>query len=123
MKKVTLASLMLTMTSLFAEGEAAADAVQPGFQQFLLPLIILGIFYFLVIRPETTKAKNQKALLETLSKGDEVYTNSGILGTIVGMTEKVVTLEVSENTKLKVLRSQVAGLSSKLFEKKEEKKK
>ena len=122
MKKVTLASLMLTMTSLFAEGEAAAEAAKPGFQQFLLPLIILGIFYFLVIRPETTKAKNQKALLETLSKGDEVYTNSGILGTIVGMTEKVVTLEVSENTKLKVLRSQVAGLSSKLFEKKEEKK-
>ena len=75
-----------------------------------------------MIRPEAKKQKEQKALMDALQKGDEVYTSFGILGTVVGMTEKVITLEISENAKVKVLRSQIAGLSSKLFEKKETKK-
>ena len=51
-----------------------------------------------------------------LTKGDEVYTKAGLLGTIVGMTEKIVTLEVASGVKLKVVRSQVAGKSNGLFE-------
>ena len=59
-------------------------------------------------------------MLAALTKGDEVYTKSGILGKIYGLTEKVVTLEVSDNTKLKVVRSQIAGKSDTIL--KEQKK-
>lgn len=120
-KSITLAALYITsvITSpVFAEA-AKKGAGAPAIQGFL-PIILIGIiFYFFMIRPEAKKQKDQKALLDTLQKGDEVYTSFGILGTIVGMTEKVITLEISENAKVKVLRSQIAGLSSKLFEKKE----
>lgn len=116
MRKLTTIAALLLTTSAFAQETAGAA---PSIQGFL-PIVIIGvIFYFFMIRPESKKQKDQKALLETLKKGDEVYTSFGILGTIVGMTEKVITLEISENAKVKVLRSQIAGLSSKLFEKKE----
>ncbi len=114
-KLMTIAALLLSTSALAQEAAGGAPSIQ-GF----LPIVIIGvIFYFFMIRPEAKKQKDQKAMLETLNKGDEVYTSFGILGTIVGMTEKVITLEISENAKVKVLRSQIAGLSSKLFEKKE----
>jgi len=124
-KLMTIVGLLISsaITSpIFADGakKASGAASIQGF----LPIILIGIiFYFLMIRPEAKKQKDQKALLGTLRKGDEVYTSFGTLGTIVGMTEKVITLEISENAKMKVLRSQIAGLSSKLFEKKENTKK
>jgi len=111
--------ISMPLTKVYAQDAAAAA---PGIQSFL-PIVIIGvIFYFFMIRPEAKKQKDQKALMDALQKGDEVYTSFGILGTVVGMTEKVITLEISENAKVKVLRSQIAGLSSKLFEKKENKK-
>ena len=80
------------------------------------------IFYFLMIRPQKKKLDEEKALIAGLAKGDEVYTKSGIIGTIYGLTDSVVTLEVSEGTKMKVLKSHIGGLAKKLFEKPEEKK-
>ncbi|MBT7609927.1 MAG: preprotein translocase subunit YajC [Bacteriovoracaceae bacterium] len=88
-----------------------------GLAQFLPFVVIFGIFYFLMIRPQKKKLQEEQAMLTTLGKGDEIYTKSGILGTITGMTEKVVTLEVSEGIKFKVLRSQIGGLASKIFAK------
>lgn len=121
MRKLTIIATSLLTTPIFAEGAKKGGAV-PAIQGFM-PIILIGvIFYFFMIRPESKKQKDQKALLDVLKKGDEVYTSFGILGTIVGITEKVITLEISENSKVKVLRSQIAGLSSKLFEKKENKK-
>jgi preprotein translocase subunit YajC len=121
MKKIIkwMPLISMPLTQVYAQDAAAAA---PGIQSFL-PIVIIGvIFYFFMIRPEAKKQKDQKALMDALQKGDEVYTSFGILGTVVGMTEKVITLEISENAKVKVLRSQIAGLSSKLFEKKENKK-
>ena len=52
--------------------------------------------------------KNHQALISSLKQGNEVVTSSGILGTIRGLTEKVITLEVADNVKIKVLKSQIA---------------
>jgi preprotein translocase subunit YajC len=101
--------------------QEAAGSMNP-IASFAPFIAIAFIFYFLVIKPQKKQLEDEKSMLETLSKGDEVYTKAGILGTIVGMTEKIVTLEVNESTKLKVLRTHVGGLSSKLFEKKDDKK-
>ncbi|HAR41530.1 MAG TPA: preprotein translocase subunit YajC [Bdellovibrionales bacterium] len=74
----------------------------------LVPFIAMfAVVYFLMIRPQQKKMKQQQAMLSSLQTGDEVITNSGIIGRIAGMTEKVVTLEISDGVKIKILRSQV----------------
>ncbi len=100
--------------------QTADAANQPNPLVSLAPFaIIFVIFYFLMIKPQKKKLQEEQAMLGGLSKGDEVYTKSGLLGTIVGMTEKVITLEVTDGVKLKVLRGHIGGMSQKLFEKKE----
>ena len=73
-----------------------------------LPFVVmLGVMYFLMIRPQQKRTKEHQTLMSSLKTGDEVITAAGIIGTIAGMSEKVVTLEVSKNMQLKILRSQV----------------
>lgn len=116
-------NILATFAFLFSYSTFAQEGGQtPGMANFVPIIAIFFIIYFLMIRPQKKQLEEEKAMLGGLNKGDEVYTKAGILGTIVGMTDKVITLEVAENTKLKVLRSQVGGLSAKLFEKKEDKK-
>ncbi len=91
---------------------AAAQPGAPGMLANLFPMIaIFAIFYFLMIRPQQKKLQEEqnrkKELLENLKHGDEVVTHSGILGKVTGIADKVVTLEVSDNVKLKMLKSQV----------------
>ncbi|EQC44192.1 preprotein translocase subunit YajC [Bacteriovorax sp. Seq25_V] len=112
--------MQLFISSAFAQ-EAASAAKQPAFMQFAPLVLIFVVFYFLMLRPQKKQLEEEQKLLDALTKGDEIFTKSGLLGTVVGITEKVITLEVSEGVKLKVLKSQIAGLSSKLFEKKESK--
>ncbi|NCC77641.1 MAG: preprotein translocase subunit YajC, partial [Clostridia bacterium] len=67
------------------------------------------IFYFLLIRPQQKKAKEHQNYLANLKKGDKVITGGGIYGQIAGLTDKVVTLEIAENVRIKVSRSAIAG--------------
>ncbi len=86
----------------------AEPAPAPGPMQLALPFIVmLGIMYFLMIRPQQKRMKEHQNLVTNLKTGDEVITTSGIIGTIAGMSEKVVTLEVAKNVQLRVLKSQV----------------
>ena len=105
----------------FAEGAAAAQ--KPNGLMSLLPFVLIfAVFYFLMIRPQKKKMEEERNLLAKLNKGDEVYTKSGVLGVIQGLTEKVITLEVSDGVKVKVLRGHIAGFSAPLFETKEKSK-
>tara|TARA_R110002072_G_scaffold64203_5_gene159738 strand:+ start:76206 stop:76556 length:351 start_codon:yes stop_codon:yes gene_type:complete len=111
--------LFLLSADVVAQGATPAQ-VNP-IQQFAPFILVFLVFYFLMIRPQKKKLEQEQSMLGALGKGDEIYTKSGMLGTIYGMTEKVITLEITEGVKIKVLRSQIGGLSSKLFEKKESK--
>ncbi|MBT6326656.1 MAG: preprotein translocase subunit YajC [Bdellovibrionales bacterium] len=114
--------LDLLISSSYAQ-EAAAGAQQPNPMMSFLPFVfIFFIFYFLMIKPQKKKLQEEQVMLKALTKGDEVYTKSGILGTIYGLTEKLVTLEVAQGVKMKVLRANIAGKSDVLFETKETKK-
>src|SRR5690606_33566292 len=73
----------------------------------IMMVVMLGVMYFLMIRPQQKRMKAQQELLKNLQNGDEVVTNAGIIGTIAGMTDKVVTLEIARNVQMKVLKSQV----------------
>lgn len=74
----------------------------------LLPLVILfGVFYFLLIRPQQKRAKQQKTFLENLKKGDSVVTSGGLCGKITGITDNMVTLEIAEKVRVRVLKSSI----------------
>jgi preprotein translocase subunit YajC len=74
----------------------------------LFPLLII-MMYFVMIRPEQRKRKEQDVWLKSLKKGDEVVTSGGVIGRISGLTDSTVTLEVQEKVRIKVLRSSVTG--------------
>ncbi len=90
----------------------AAGATQGGGILSLLPLVLIfGVFYFLLIRPQQKKAKEHQQLLSDLKKGDLVVTSGGIQGKITGLTDRVVTLEVAENVRIKVSRPYIMGMA------------
>jgi preprotein translocase subunit YajC len=70
----------------------------------LLPLLAMTylIFYFMVIKPQDTKAKSHKTLMESLKKGEMVVTSGGIVGKVAGTEKEYVVLEISNNVKVKV---------------------
>jgi len=75
----------------------------------LMPLLLMFvIFYFLLIRPQQKRAKEHKALLESLRRGDEVVTSGGIHGKVTAVTDETVTLEVAPNVKIRVAKGAVA---------------
>lgn len=95
-----------------AEAPAAAAAAPgastaPVWMQYAPFAGILAIFYFLILRPQAKKQKLQQAFLTQLKKGDEVLTSSGIFGKIEGLTEKFVTLEIANDVKIRIVRSQI----------------
>lgn len=74
-------------------------------------VLIFGIFYFLIIRPQQKRQKEQQKMISQLQKGDRVVTNSGMFGTIVGINEKenIIVLKIGEDVKVEFLRSSIAG--------------
>ncbi len=84
-------------------------------QSFLPLILIFVIFYFLLIRPQSKKAKEHKQMLENLKKGDKVMTNGGIYGIIEDIDAETATLKVGikDDVKIKVSRAYIAGLRTK----------
>ena len=80
----------------------------------MIPLVIMfAIFYFLLIRPQQKKAKEHKALLEALKKGDQVITAGGMHGKISAVDDTVVTLEVANNVNIKFNKGHIAAIIDK----------
>ncbi|HEX6950666.1 MAG TPA: preprotein translocase subunit YajC [Nitrospira sp.] len=75
-------------------------------------LLIFVIFYFMLILPQQKKQKQQKTMMEALKKGDKVVTASGIWGTITNLGKETVTLQIADNTKIKMQREFIARLRS-----------
>jgi preprotein translocase subunit YajC len=80
-----------------------------GFMNLVPLLLIFGVFYLLILRPQAKKAKLHQQMLSQLKKGDDVVTSGGVLGRITGIKEDEVTLQVQEGVRLRVLRSAVSG--------------
>jgi preprotein translocase subunit YajC len=91
---------------------AQAAAGQGGgspLTQFVPLIAIFAIFYFLVLRPQSKKAKEHQAMLAELKKGDEVVTSGGLIGKISGITDNELTLQVQEGVRIRVTRASVTG--------------
>jgi len=91
----------------YAEGQGG------GFGAFLPLIIIFAIFYFLLIRPQQKKAKQHKQVLGSLKKGDRVVSSGGMHGVITGLTDDMVTMEISPKVRVKLSRSYIAGITKK----------
>jgi len=81
-----------------------------GTEQIGLLLLMFAVLYFLMIRPQQKRAKQHETMMGALQKGDIVRTNGGIRGEITALDERDVTIEVADRTRIKVLRSHIAGL-------------
>jgi len=73
-------------------------------------LLIFGIFYFLLIRPQSKERQRHEQMLQKIKKGDEIVMNGGIIGKVVHVEEKRLTLKTAENTRVTVDRSRIAAV-------------
>ena len=96
-----------------AMAQAATTPVKsPSLVELLgLPAGFLAIMYFLVIYPQRKRMGDHRKVINSLKSGDEVYTSSGIIGRIRSVTDLFVTLDVAANTSIKVLKSNISGLT------------
>ena len=82
-----------------------------GTLELILPLLLMfGIFYFLLIRPQQKKAKEHKNMVGALGKGDEVITNGGLLAKITEVDENFLTCKISDNVEVKIQRHAIASV-------------
>lgn len=87
-----------------------------GSANLISTLVMFGaiflIFYFMIIRPQQKRAKEREKMLSNMQKGDKVVTSGGLHGTIAGIDEKTILLQVSDNVKMKFERSAIASVLS-----------
>ena len=109
----SIASIFFFNTVALAQDAAVTTAApeHSPLKSFLLQLppilAMIAIFYFLIFLPQKKESRKQAEFLSSLKKGQTVVTAGGLLGTVVGISEKVVTLEISQGTEVKVLKNQV----------------
>ena len=83
----------------------------PGFDfiSFLPIIMIFGIFYFLLIRPQQKKAREHQAMLAAIRRGDKIVTNGGIIGNVSKLTsEKELLVEIADGVRVRILRAMIA---------------
>ena len=101
---------MLMESVAWAQGMGGGGSGAGTILSFVPFVLIFIIFYFLLILPQQKKQKQQKALLDALKKGDKVITASGIWGTVTNLGKETVTLQIADNTKIKMQRDFISRL-------------
>jgi preprotein translocase subunit YajC len=103
---------MPLISDAFAQGATPGDA--GGMMPILFIVVMFGIFYFLLIRPQAKRQKELKAMIEALNKGDEVVTSGGLVGKITDISDQYLTLQIAtvsgQPVAVSVQRSSVATL-------------
>ncbi len=94
----------MIISTAYAQTAGGGDT---GFIGFLPIILMFVLLYFLMIRPQMKRAKEQKAMIEALQKGDEVVTSGGVVGRITKLGDQYLTLEIAPNTEIVVQRAAV----------------
>lgn len=95
---------------LISDAYAAAPAQPDPIMSFLPFIVIFVLFYFMLIRPQMKRAKEQKKMIDALQKGDEVVTSGGMLGKVAKVGEQYVSLEVADNVTIQVQKATIQTL-------------
>lgn len=91
---------------------AAGASAQPAgldFMGFMPMVVIFVLFYFLLIRPQQKRMKDQKAMMDAIAKGDEIVTNGGVLGRVTKAAEQYLTVEIADGVEVVVQRGAIAA--------------
>jgi len=99
-----------TAYAMGAAGGGAAQGGGGGISSLIMMVVIFGIFYFILIRPQQTKMKEHKKMLEAVKKGDEIVTAGGIYGTVEGVNNDTLTVKIAEGVKVKITRGSVGDV-------------
>lgn len=97
------------VTPAYAQAAGGAGGAA-GIASFLPLVLIFVIMYFLMIRPQQKRAKEHRAMVEALKKGDEIVTQGGLIGKISAVRENEIEVEIASGVKVRVIRSTVTGL-------------
>ena len=101
------------MSFFISDAMAAAEGQPDPLMSFLPLVLIFVVFYFLLIRPQTKRAKEHKKMVEGLAKGDEVVTSGGLLGRITQVGENFVQVKVAKGVEVKIQKQSIATLMPK----------
>ena len=100
----------LLISDAMAQGAGGAAPAGGSFGFIGMMILMFGLMYFMLIRPQQKKQKEHQAMLTKLAAGDEVVTAGGILGRIIEVGDNFITLEIADNVRIKVQRYQVTSL-------------
>lgn len=95
------------ISSAYAQTAAAGGDVQSSLMGMLPLLLMFVVMWFVLIRPQMKKSKEHKAMIEALSKGDEVVTGGGLLGKVTKLGDSHISIEVADGVEVQLLRSSV----------------
>lgn len=104
---------MISLSDMFisnAYAQAAAPAADGGYIQFLPLFALVAVFYFLILRPQHKRAKEQKAMIEALQKGDEVVTVGGMLGRVTKVGDGYTSVEIADGVSIQVQKSSIQSV-------------
>ncbi|HPF57972.1 MAG TPA: preprotein translocase subunit YajC [Candidatus Competibacteraceae bacterium] len=106
----SILNLLIPTASAQATGAAGGEM---GLLNILFPIILIGAFYFLLIRPQTKRAKEHKQMVDALKKGDEIVSGGGMLGRIIEVGENFVQVELADNIQIKIQKQAISSLMPK----------
>lgn len=96
----------MIISTAYAQAAGAAPAGGPGFIVQILPLILIfGVFYLLIIRPQSKKMKEHRTKIDAVQKGDQVVTGGGLVGKVTKVEPEFVEVELGPNMKVKAVKS------------------
>ena len=93
---------------MFISNAYAASSAQAELMSFLPLIIIFVLFFFMIIRPQMKKAKEAKAMIEAIQKGDEVVTSGGIVGKITKVTDALVVIDINAGNEITVQKQAIS---------------
>ncbi|MGK5062423.1 preprotein translocase subunit YajC [Janthinobacterium sp. LB3P112] len=101
---------MFFISNAYAQDPTGALGLGGNLTSFLPLVLMFVVMYFLMIRPQQKRAKEQRAMMDALAKGDEVVTAGGMLGRVVKVVDAYVTIEVASGTEVTVQKSSITTL-------------
>ena len=97
----------MILPTTFVLAQAAPGAANGGLSMLIMMIVLFGLMYFMMIRPQMKRQKEHRQLVSNLAKGDEVVTNGGIAGRVDEVGETFITVEIATNVKIKLQKSAV----------------
>jgi preprotein translocase subunit YajC len=99
-----------TLNLMLAQADAAPKGQPPQWTSFVPLILLMVVFWFVLIRPQQKKAKEHAKMLTKIKSGDRVVTSSGIIGTVVNVKDKAVTVRTAGDTKLEFTKGAIAEI-------------